>query len=162
MPASTAQKRDAAPLAKKEDALAKKSSCSRGGGNAGSSRSSEYWVTVEVDSDEEEEADVGDAKKQDFRYRSQDELDARSCAAEKKGEDFDELLDFISVLDNKVREFELLIRRGMRKEQDIVSWVDDALQVYRSQSGRRVRKVAATVRVREAERDQDDIVFTPS
>ena len=74
---------------------------------------------VEVDSDEEEEADVGDAKKQDSRYRSQDELDARSCAAEKKGEDFDELLDFIPVLDNKVREFELLIRKGMRKEQDM-------------------------------------------
>ena len=115
-----------------------------------------------MDSDEEEEADVGDAKKQDFRYRAQDELDARSCATEKKGEVSDELLDLISVLDNKVREFELLIRRGMRKEQDIVSWVDDALQVHRSQSGRRARKVAATVTARGAERDQDDIDFTPS
>ena len=65
-------------------------------------------------------------------------------------------------MDNKFGECELLIRRGMGKEQDTVSWVDDALQVYRSQSGQRVRKVAATVRAREAERDQDDIAFTPS
>ena len=72
---------------------------------------------------------VSEMEKDVFRDRAQDEVERRRLMAE--GEEEEELIDLGVALDSSISVFELLIERGMRKGQDVVSWVDNALIRFR-------------------------------
>ena len=72
---------------------------------------------------------VSQVEKSVFRDRAQGEVERRRLMVE--GEEEEELIDLGVALDSSIPVFEILIDRGVRRGQDVVSWVDSALMRFR-------------------------------